>query len=507
MAYELEEAPSGRYELEEKPPIKIGREGLPDAVKAVAGDFHPLTQMAVGAKGVWDNAAYKLKKSFGFKLTPEEEDVAAANIALQQESNPALAGAAITAGGAAYPMAAPAANFAAARLGAALPGFLAPAVPAAVAGGVVNAATNPVGDTNKEVQSGMIGGALADLGLRGLGRLAAPVTQSDTVKKLLEKNIIPSPGSAMGGIAKDIEDKLTSLPLVGNLIQNARTRSVQEMGKAAFKEATPPGQQIPEIGKEGVELGKQAFSRAYEGVYQGSKIGLTPQLMKDVGAAKTSTMIPLSEAEEKAFDAIIKREIEDRLIGGAVPTTEAKKVIEANLGKAAFNAGGSPLGDALNGAKKAFRSAMGRSVGPKAAQLQEIDRAYSAFADVKKAVDKADANAGVFTPHQLQMTSKPGSSLESLADDAQKVLPSRVGNSFTVDRALSSLLYTGAASGAAAPLFGAPYLAMLAASPALYSRAGTRYLLGDYAGQQALREQLRALSPNASSAGGVLYDK
>jgi hypothetical protein len=507
MAYELEESPSGRYEIEEKPPIKIGREGLPDAVKAIAGDFHPLTQMAVGAKGVWDNAAYKLKKSFGFKLTPEEEMVAAANIALQQESNPALAGAAVTAGGAAYPLAAPAANFAAARLAAALPGFLAPAVPAAVAGGIVNAATNPIGDTNKEVQSGMIGGVLADLGLRGLGRLAAPVTQSEPVRKLLERDIVPSPGSAIGGIAKDFEDKLTSLPIVGNLIQNARHRSVQEMGRAAFREATPPGQQIPQVGKEGVELGKQAFSRAYDGVYEGSKIGLTTQLMKDVGAAKSATMIPLNEVEQKTFDAIIKREIEDRLIGGAVPTTEAKKVIEANLGKAAFEAGKSPLGSALTEAKKAFRSAMGRSVGPKAAQLQEIDRAYSAFSDVKKAAEKADANAGIFTPHQLQMTSKSGSALESLADDAQKILPSKVANSFTVDRALSSILFLGSASGAAAPLFGAPYLSMLAASPLIYSRAGTRYLLGDYAGQQALREGLRALSPNAAAAGGVLYEK
>ena len=105
MAFELvEETP--RYELVDTPPAKIGREGLGEAVQAVAGDFNPLTQMAVGAKATWDDAALKMKQAAGVKLTPEDENVIAANRALRSGSNPALAGTMMTAIGA-YPLVAP----------------------------------------------------------------------------------------------------------------------------------------------------------------------------------------------------------------------------------------------------------------------------------------------------------------------------------------------------------------------------------------------------------------
>lgn len=507
MAYELVEEP--RYEIVPEP-AKIGVEGLPDAVKAVAGNFNPLTQAAVGAKGMWDNAAMKLKQAWGGKLTPEEETYVRANRALFESSMPALAGGAVASLGA-LPVAGPASAFVASRLGAALPRLSQWVLPAATTGMVANTVTSPTlpGDRGNAADEGAVGGVVGEGLMRGGSRVVQPILHSPAVSNLLKQGVVPTPGSAIGGLARDVEDKFTSVPLVGNLINNARTRSLEDMSRAAFKQATPPGQSIPEVGKEGVQLGKQAFDRAYGGVYGTSRIGLSYDLLQGIGAAKQGTTIPLSADEATKFDAIIKREVLDRLSDGPVMTADAKVVIEKNLREAAFKAGNSPLGDALKGALRSFRDAMGRSVGPGGQkQLQDIDRAYSAFSDVKKAVDRADANAGLFTPHQLQMTSKSGSSLERLADDAQQVLPSKVPNSGTVDRGLSSLLYLGGTTGAAAPIFGVPYWSALAAAPLLYSRPGTRYLLGDLLpGQGILAEGIRGAAPYGAAAGGVLGER
>lgn len=490
------------------PPRKIGAEGLPDAVKAIAGDFHPLTQMSVGAKGLWDNAAMKMKQTFGGKLTPEEENTVKANRALWQESAPATAGAAVTGAGL-LPLAAPVAGFTAARIGSALPRILAPAVPAATTGAIVNVASNPVlpgESTGQYAESGGLGGVIGDTVFRGASRLAQPILQSPQVKALLSKGIVPTFGSAAGGILRDIEDKATSLPLVGNLIQNARRRSVEEMNSAALKMGTPPGEDIPAVGREAIGLGKSAYERAYGKVYAGNEIGMDTKLLQGLDAAKNSTIIPLSQEGTQQFDKIIKREVTDRLSAGPVPTDQAKLEIEANLGKAAQKADGA-LRDALIEARNAFREAMGRSVGPDGAKtLPAIDKAYSNFADVKKATQRADAQGGLFTPNQLQRSAKPGN-LKILADNAQGVLPNTVANSGSTDRLLAALLYGGGAAGAAAPMFGAPYLAALGAAPLAYSRVGGRYMLGDLPGQGILSSQLRALAPYGAAGGGILQGR
>jgi hypothetical protein len=490
-------------------PKKIGVAGFPDAVKDTVADFHPLTQMAVGGKALLDMAAYKLKQSFGNKLTPEEELAATGNRALWQESNPAKAGAVMTGIGA-YPLAAPFGNFVAARIAPVLPNILAPSLTAATTGAVANLATtprlqgDPANSTETAVNEGALGGILGDAGARVGARIAQPILQSPKVKALLDKEIVPTMGSSAGGIWRDLEDKATSLPIVGNLIQNARRRSVEEFNRAALTMGTPPGEEIGAVGREAVGLGKSAFGRAYDKVYAGNEIGMSVPLAKDIAAAKGSTIIPLSDDASRQFDQIMKREVFDRLQGGPVPTNQAKLEIEANLGKAAQKADGA-LRDALVEARNAFRSAMGRSVGPDGAQaLTGIDKAYSNFADIKKATQRADAQGGLFTPNQLQRSAKPGV-LKTLADDAQGVLPNTVANSGTVDRLLSNVMLTGgAAAGGALPFFGAPYLAAAAASPLIYSRLGQRYMLGDLPGQGVLSSQLRALAPYAAAGGGIL---
>lgn len=497
-------------------PKKIGMAGFPDAVKDTVADFHPLTQMAVGGKALLDMSAYKLKQSFGAKLTPEEEQAGIANRALWEESNPAKAGAVMTGLGL-YPLAAPVGNFVAARIAPALPGILAPSLTAATNGMVANVATTPrlQGDaadsTEAAAQQGGIGGILGDAIFRGGARLVQPILQSPQVKALLAKDIVPTMGSAAGGIWRDIEDKAVSLPLVGNLIQNARRRSVEDFNRAALGMAMPPGVKAQEVGDAGVAAAKNELGGAYDKVYGNASVAIDHRFLQDVFAAKSSTTIPLSRDGAKQFDKIIQRDVLDRMPGQtSIPAAQAKQEIEADLGKASRELKASTLaseravGEALGNARDAFRELMARNVGPEASKLPPLNQAYSNLIPLRAAADRAKAAGGVFTPYQLQAQARQGTDLRDLANAAQGVLPNTIANSGTTDRALATLLMGGGAAGAATPFFGAPYLAGLAAAPLAYSRTGARYMLGDLPGQGILSEQLRALAPYGAAGGGIL---
>lgn len=505
------------------PPIKqtIGVEGLPQAVKDVAGDFHPMTQMAVGGKAMWDLAAMRAKQAAGFKLTAEEENTVKANRALFEESAPAQAGG-LAVGLGAMPLGLPAANFAAARLGAALPSFVKPLVAGGTLGAVANAATNPMlpGESaEKNIGMGAAGGALGSAAVGLASKLVQPIAQSAPVQKLLNANVIPTVGSAAGGFMKAMEDKLQSVPIVGDIIKSAQQRGRQELSAAAIKMATPPGENVESTGVQAIPELKQAFSRAYDKVYGNSQIGIDRQLLQDLAAAKNAPIVPMSSEEVVKFDRVIQNQILDRLPGNStLNTADAKKVIEKNLGNAVFEAPpNSPLQKALKAARDSFRSAMNRSVGQAAADLPAINQAYSNFKDIEGAIQTADKSpgplSGLPTPRQFQAAAKPGE-LRDLARAANQVMPSTVPNSGTTDRYLAALLLGGAgAAGSQTKQYqavpglnrlGPAFWLGLGASPLMYSRTGSRYMLGDYPGQAALAQQLGVLAPYAAQTGALL---
>jgi hypothetical protein len=500
-------------------PFNIGVGGLPQAVADVAGDFHPLTQMAVGGKALWDMAAIKLKQGVGMNLSPEEQTTISANRALLENSNPALAGAMATGVGAGA-LASPYAGFAASRLGQALPGVLQPAVPAAVTGMVLNAATNPTlpGEaSDKAVNQGGVAAVAADTLLRGAGRVVQPITQSPAVQSLLQRNVVPTMGQAAGGIANRVEEKLSSVPFVGDIINSAKNRARNELGVAGINEGMPPNLRVSQPGTPGVEQAKNNLSDAYKNLYGNTRIGADTQLTQDLNAAVNRPTLPLSDDYRKVFDRIVKSEITDRLTPGATfPTGEVKSQIEASLGQKIRDLGPMPSGQdlalkqALEEARNAVRSLANRGAGVDQAQRAAIDRGWANMKDMKTASDRSQANGGVPTPLQIINAAKEGSRLETLGRNAQEVMGNKVPNSGTTDRLLMSMIL--GAGGAAASHEGVPYASTigpaywlaLGASPLLYSRAGSRYMTGDLVpGQPALADALRQMAPYAARAGAL----
>ena len=152
-----------------------------------------------------------------------------------------------------------------------------------------------------------------------------------------------------------------------------------------------------------------------------------------------------------------------------------------------------------------------------AAKLDSLNKAYANFVRTERAGAFVGARDGVFSPSQLQTAVKTSDSSvrkkgfaegaalgQDLSDPAVGVLGNTVADSGTAGRALMDMLML---KGGAAHLANPAMYAALAASPLLYSRAGSRYMLGDLIpGQQSLADLARSAAPAAAQGGRALNE-
>ena len=512
-----------------KPPVMQKLPSMGDSMReAIAADVSPLGAKIVGGIGTAvDDAAMSLKQLFGNKLSPQESANVRANRELISHGGlPAMAG--NIAGNIAM-TGAPAASLyrgAASLAGRALPASLAPAIAPAVGGAASGAAvsgiTQPVLEGESRLTNtgaGAIGGVLGDVGARVAARAVNPIMQSAPVRSLMDRGVVPTPGQAAGGSLNQLEQKFESLPGPGNFIRMGRERSSQEFNKAALNTAMPPGQTVSKAGQEGVEQVKGALSEAYDKIFAGQTVSADAALFRSIMAAKSKPATPLNYEGEKAFNSIVKKLVAERIPqGGKWSASQVKTDIIGDLGKEAQGylnsstmaekAVGQALMEARNAAQAWLIGKVSASNPSAAAQLAKLDPAYANSIKLTNAAERAKAKIGEFTPFQLQSNTRPGTPLRALASDAQSVLGNTVPNSGTIDRGLvASLLGLGGAG--VNEYYGGPgYLSALALSPLLYSRAGSRYALGDLVpGQQGLASLLRQSAPYAALGGASLLDR
>jgi hypothetical protein len=433
----------------------------------------PVGAALAGAGTVLDNAALRLKQLFS-GLTPADESKVRHNRDLLSASPYALGG-----------------NIAGnAALGAI-------AGPSVAGNAAVGAGAGYFGQPIMPGESGagnaVMGGAFgAAGGVAGKLMTGSPVVNaSPQVQQLLGAGVVPTVGQAASSSPSKaaqalgrVEEQAMSVPVVGHIIGASRRRALEEFNRAAISKGMPPGQAVTTAGDEGVALAKAALGSAYDDIYKNAQVAIDPMLLQGVAAAKNSTTVPLNQAGAKQFDGIMKKYLWDRLPAGSnLPARDAKIQIEGDLGKAAHElrmssiAAERSVGEALGKARDAFRDLMARNLPPDdAARLAPVDKAYANYANVRTAAEKAKAQNGVFSPYQLQASSRPGTDMRGFADAGQAVLAGRVPNSGTTDRALIAGML---APGAAGFYLGMPMLGALGAAPAAYSRTGARWLLGD----------------------------
>jgi hypothetical protein len=332
-------------------------------------------------------------------------------------------------------------------------------------GGAVGYGTTS-GDSSERLKEGLLNAGMSSA-MPVLNKAISPTLSAD-VEKLIKSGVNLTPGQIMGGAVRNIEDKLTSVPLLGDAINYSRKKGIEEFNKAAYGEVLKPiGGKVPNVtGREGIEAVEKQLNNAYDKILPNITFQATPQF--NANMANLRGMVGgLGQNAQTLFNSKI-----DNIIGSKLaPKTGmmdgiAFKQAESELGTLAKNYRSSPLasekelGDAFLQAQAELRNAL-KSTDPKVqAELGNINKGWANFTRLQTAGAKANT-AEMFTPSQLAQAVRQGDTsvrkgavargnalMQDLSDAGVNILPSKTPDSGTAGRLAAMGLIGGGAYGA-----------------------------------------------------------
>lgn len=269
-----------------------------------------------------------------------------------------------------------------------------------------------IGSTAVGGVAGKAAGVVGDVVGPSIKALQKPV--SPAVRDLANKGVVMTPGMRGGKVASALEQRATSIPLVGDMIQRARGKTTEQWNRAELNEAIKDagGTAIPagRTGRDAIFHAEQQMGSAYDRVLskmsgdlnsanqsgvsfrhfldqtkQLSAQGLEPSAAKIVGdnvnkvIAKFDSAGKVSGETVKEIQETLRTEI-DALKGGSYQERKAA--------------------EALKGVSADMKAMLKRENPVLAPQLDNIDRGYAKFKASSKASLYATKNQGTYTPAQ-----------------------------------------------------------------------------------------------------------
>lgn len=326
----------------------------------------------------------------------------------------------------------------------------------ALIGGATSALTTPTDESRgASTATGATIGALGVPVMAGASRVLSPVLTPE-VKKMISEKISMTPGQIMGGMLKSIEDKATSLPILGEAITAARRQGVEDFNRAAYKRAVEPiGGEVPiATGREGVRYIKNQLEDAYDSLLP--KLTFKPDaLLYDSLSNIKKSVSGLKEKDAAMVSNDVKDMIQSRLSENGVMDGNTFKIVEEDLNKLIKDYKGSTgseatIGRAYQQALADVRESLGRNNPNFAEELAKINTGYANYARIRGAGSRAGTSE-MFTPAQLSAavrqadqsagkgaTATGTALMQDLTDAAEKVLPSQIKDSGTATRLLAT---------------------------------------------------------------------
>ena len=321
------------------------------------------------------------------------------------------------------------------------------------------AALQPVteGDfaTEKANQMGTgaaVGGVMAPV-VGAAARLISPkASVNPDVKALQQAGVHPTVGQALGGHVARLEEKMQSLPIMGDAITAAHGRGVEQLNRAVLNRAIAPiGGKVTATGQEGLQQVRKQLSNAYDNLLPKMSVNtMDNQFVTNVSNLRSMvSALPANEA--KLFDDVIVREIEGRLAPNGILSANNLKEAQAAIRENAIafsksnDAYQNKLGKALRQLGEELKTLVERSNPQYAKELSAINNGWSVYERAKLAAGYA--NAEKFSPAQLQRAVKAQditkkktaftegrAPLQDLSDAAVRVMKNRTPDSGTANR-------------------------------------------------------------------------
>jgi len=399
-------------------------------------------------------------------------------------------------------------------------------VAAGAAGGAASSALNPVANGDfadqKLMQMGVgaAGGAAVPAVVAGVGRLVSPAASRNPQLQLLQQEgVRPTIGQTLGGRWNTAEEKLTSVPILGDAISAARERARKEFNQAAINRVTSPlGRQVNGVGQEGVARAGNLVSEVYDQAKnQLGNFRLDHQGVGELQTLRQTAQQLPDETTRGQFEKVWRTVANDVSPNGTIKA-DAFKRIDSKLAKEAARFTGSPdayqqmLGDAIGEVRSTITSNALRANPRAAAMMKSADTAYANLVRVEGASKGAMNSGGLFTPGQLgtavrqadqsmrdRATARGAALMQDLAGAGQQVLGNRVPNSGTADRLMLG------AGGLGAGFYNPMIPAALLGGAALYTSPLQGLLRGAVTarpqGAAALRQGLLQMAPALTPAG------
>lgn len=311
-------------------------------------------------------------------------------------------------------------------------------------------------------------GGVSSVAAAPIANAAARVINPNTspaVKTLLKENITPSMGQILGGSLARTEDKLKSVPVLGDFITNSQRRAFDDLNVAAYNRALSPiGEKSSgKVGREGVAEVKAKLGKAYDDLLPNLQFKADQQFSSEVG--NLTSMIQNGNVPPeiaKQFNNIVKNEVFSRMTKQGAMDGKSFKELETALGQkikgfgASQNPNDQEIAKALGEVLKSARDNLSRSNPKYAADLAKVNEGYANYARIRSAASSLGAEEGAFTTAQLQNAVKANDKsvgkgkfasgdalMQDLSEAGKSVLGSKYPDSGTAGRTLTALLAGG----------------------------------------------------------------
>lgn len=331
------------------------------------------------------------------------------------------------------------------------------------AGGAIGAALSPVagGDFAEEkaqqIAAGTAFGGAIPIAGSGLARLISPKASTNpNLTMLRSEGVNPTIGQSLGGRWNSLEEKLQSLPILGDAISNARGNALGQFNQAAINRAVSPiGAKVEGSGFDAVKKAGDELSGAYKAALD--KVGhvkFDQQFQSDLQQLQGMAS-NLTPDMQRKFNKILSENVTGRTSPSGGMLGDVYKKVDSELGQLASKwqkssmASESEFGDAVAQLQGLLNQQMRRSNPQVSDALSAADAGWANLVRLEGAAKAGINSEGVFTPGQLnaairqtdkstrgRAVSRGTALMQDLGNAGQQVLGNKVPNSFTTDRAL-----------------------------------------------------------------------
>jgi hypothetical protein len=312
-------------------------------------------------------------------------------------------------------------------------------------------------EKTRQLALGTLLGGAVPAAISGAARVISPNASKNANLALLKKEgVQPTIGQTLGGRWNAVEEKLTSLPVVGDMISKARTQAQEQFNTAAINRATGAvSVKVQGAGQAAVKEAGDVLSGVYDDAMNQIKVvKFDGRFANDVKHLQGMAQNLTPEMRNK-FNTTLQNIVGGRMSGKGSMLGPTFKKVDSELGQLSARYGKSniasesELGDALKQLQALLKQQAMRSNPDAAKALAAADDGWANLVRIEGAAKAAQNADGVFTPAQLNAAIRGADSsvrgravargdalMQDLGNAGQAVLGNKVSNSHTVDRAL-----------------------------------------------------------------------